>query len=157
EADGDVLTKDIAVELLEGQLVIGPAGTKLPYRKSFPLETANQGVLLRVRLFEGAVPIGEVEVRDLPRELPVGTAVQVEVEFECSWTIRARASVPAAGARAVGTAEITIPQVVLPLWDQLWERYEQICAGWEDKRAVANPVDLMRRGPELDALLTEIE
>jgi molecular chaperone DnaK (HSP70) len=157
EADGDVLTKDISVELLRGQDVIGPAGTKLPYRKSFPLETANQGVLLRVRLFEGAVPIGEVEVRDLPRDLPIGSAVQVEVEFQCNWTIRARASVPAAGPHAVGTAEITIPQVVLPSWDQLRERYEQVCAGWEDKRAVANPVDLMRLGPDLDALLTEIE
>jgi actin-like ATPase involved in cell morphogenesis len=157
EADGDVLTKDIAVELVDGQLVIGPAGTKLPYRKAFPLETANQGVLLRVRLIEGSVPIGKVEVRDLPRELPVGTAVQVEAEFQRNWTIRARASVPAAGPHAVGIAEIDIPQIVLPSWDQLRERYEEVRAGWEDKRMVANPVDLMRLGPGLDALLTEIE
>lgn len=157
EADADVLTKDIAVELPDGPFVIGPAGTKLPYRTTFSLETANQGVLLRVRLFEGPLPIGEVEVRELPRELPVGTRVVVEVELQRNGTIQARASVPAAGPHAVGTADITISRVVLPSWDQLRKQYEEVSAGWQNKRLVANPVDLMRFGPELDALLTEIE
>ncbi|NUR00946.1 MAG: Hsp70 family protein [Streptomyces sp.] len=153
--EGDVLAHDFFVELEGGPHRIAQAGTKLPYHTSFPLETAGQGVMLRVRLDEGLIPIGEVAVHDLPGTLPAGTPVELELEFRPDWSIDTEVSVPAVGMR--GRALITVPREHVPSWEELRQRYLEIGSGWQERRAVARPEDAMRIGPQLDAILRECE
>ncbi len=155
--EGDVLAHDIAVELATGYHMVAQAGQKLPYRTQVRLETATTGDLLRIRLLEGPTPIGGVEVRDLPNDLPVGSEVQVDLEFQRGWTIRAEARVPAAGPGAVGVTVIEIPQIELPSWDDLRRSYQAARLSWEEKRPIASPADLMRIGPLVESLLQEVE
>jgi len=156
-AEGDVLAHDIAVELATGYHMVAQAGQKLPYRTQVWLETATTGDLLRIRLLEGPTPIGGVEVRDLPNDLPIGSEVQVDLEFQRGWTIRAEARVPAAGPDAIGMTVIEIPQIELPSWDGLRRDYQAVCLSWQEKRPVASPADLIRIGPQVDSLLQEVE
>jgi actin-like ATPase involved in cell morphogenesis len=153
--EGDVLAHDFFVELEGGPHRIAQAGTKLPYHAGFPLETAGQGVVLRIRLHEGLIPIGEVEIHDLPGTLPAGTPVELELEFRPDWSIDAEARIPAVGMR--GRALISVPREHVPSWEELRQRYLEIRSGWQERRAVARPEDAMRVGPQLDALLRECE
>lgn len=151
--EGDVLAHDFFVELEGGPHRIAQAGTKLPYHTSFLLETAGQGVVLRVRLDEGLIPIGEVEIHDLPGTLPAGTPVELELEFRPDWSIDAEVRIPAVGLQ--GRALISVPREHVPSWEELRQRYVEISSGWQERRAVARPEDTMRVGPPLDALLRE--
>ncbi|PSK98493.1 Hsp70 protein [Murinocardiopsis flavida] len=152
---GDVLAHDFAVELVDGLHTVVRAGTMLPYRTEFRLETATKGAALAVRLFEGLVPVGEVAVTGLSSELPVGSAVDVTLEFELGWTIRAEARVPRYDAR--GEAVILIPQRRVSSWDELRDKTRDLKSGWEERRRAAPPADVMRVGPDLDRQLTEID
>ncbi|MBC9727906.1 Hsp70 family protein [Streptomyces sp. TRM68367] len=151
--EGDVLAHDFFVELEGGPHRIAQAGTKLPYHTGFLLETAGQGVMLRVRLDEGLIPIGQVEIRDLPSTLPAGTPVELELEFRPDWSIDAQVRIPAVGMQ--GRALISVPREHVPSWEELRQRYLEIRSGWQERRAVARPEDAMRIGPQLDALLRE--
>ncbi|KOG17090.1 Hsp70 family protein [Streptomyces viridochromogenes] len=151
--EGDVLAHDFFVELESGPYRIAQAGTKLPYHTSFLLETAGQGVVLRVRLDEGLIPIGEVEIHDLPSTLQAGTTVELELEFRPDWSIDAEVRLPAVGMQ--GRALISVPREHVPSWEELRRRYLEVRSGWQDRRAVARPEDAMRIGPQLDALLRE--
>lgn len=153
--EGDVLAHDFFVELEEGPHRIAQAGTKLPYHTSFLLETASRGVKLRVRLDEGLIPIGQVEVDDLPGTLPAGTPVEVELEFRPDWSVVAEARIPAVGME--GRAVISVPREHVPSWEELRQQYQDVQSGWHERRAVARPEDAMRTGPRLDALLRECE
>lgn len=153
--EGDVLAHDFFVELEGGPHRIAQAGTRLPYHTGFPLETAGQGVVLRVRLHEGLIPIGQVEIHDLPGTLPAGTPVELELEFRPDWSIDAEVRVPAVGMQ--GRALISVPREHVPSWEELRQRYADIGSGWQERRAVARPEDAMRIGPQLDAVLRECE
>ena len=151
--EGDVLAHDFFVELEGGPHPIAGAGTRLPHRTSFPMETAGRGAVLRVRLYEGLIPIGEVEIQDLPSTLPVGTPVELELEFRPDWSIDAEVRVSAVGMR--GRALISVPREHVPSWEELGQRYLEIRSGWQERRAVARPEDAMKIGPQLDAVLRE--
>ncbi|MFI6980070.1 Hsp70 family protein [Embleya sp. NPDC050154] len=154
DATGDVLAHDFSVELVDGLHVVVRAGTMVPYRTDFRLETASQGSSLRVGLVEGLVPIGEVSIRDLPTDVSVGSTVEVTLEFEAGWTIRAEARLPQVGAE--GSAVIDIPRREIPGWPELAERHRQVLTGWAEKRDAIPPADAIRVGPALDRLLAEI-
>ncbi|WP_326799486.1 Hsp70 family protein [Streptomyces sp. NBC_01808] len=151
--EGDVLAHDFFVELAEGPYRIAEAGTKLPHHTDFLLETAGQGVLLRVRLHEGLIPIGQVDVDGLPSTLPAGTPLELELEFRPDWSIEAEVRIPSVGAQ--GRAVISVPREHVPSWDELQQQYLEVRSGWQERRAVARPEDAMRYGPRLDALLQE--
>ncbi|WUH99950.1 Hsp70 family protein [Spirillospora sp. NBC_00431] len=152
--EGDVLSHYFYVELATGLHEVAPPGRKLPYRNHFRLETAGPGVLLAVRLVEGHIPIGAVEIHDLPADLPVGTPIDVDLHFRPDWTIAAEVGLPTVGRE--GRAVIEVPPVPVPSWDELLRLYDEIRAGWQERRQVARPEDLMRVGPQLDALLGDI-
>ncbi|WP_406286424.1 Hsp70 family protein [Embleya sp. NBC_00896] len=154
DATGDVLAHDFSIELVDGLHVVVRAGTMVPYRTDFRLETASYGSSLRVGLVEGLVPIGEVSIRDLPADVPVGSTVEVTLEFEAGWTIRAEARLPRVGAE--GSAVIDIPRREIPGWPELTERHRQVQNGWAEKRDAIPPADAIRLGPTLDRLLAEI-
>ncbi len=152
---GDVLAHDFSIELVDGLHTVVRVGTMLPYRTEFRLETATKGAALAVRLFEGLVPIGEVTVSGLPDDLPVGSSVDVTLEFELGWTIRAEARVPRFDAH--GEAVILIPQRRVSSWAELRDKARDLRSGWEERRYVAPPADVMRVGPELDRQLAEVD
>ncbi|WP_322768494.1 Hsp70 family protein [Frankia sp. Cr1] len=151
---GDVLAHDFALQLKSGLRRVVFAGTKLPYRTAFQLETASQGTILEVRLFEGRVPIGKVEVGGLPAALPVGTPVEVTLEFQVGWTIRAEAAIPSIGTSA--SALLNIPPREVPDWQDLRFGYEEARTSWAERRDVMPRAKATRIGPEIDTLLFEI-
>ena len=151
--EGDVLAHDFSVELESGPHRIAQAGTRLPYHTTFLLETAGQGEVLRVRLDEGLIPVGQVEVADLPGTLPTGTPIEVELEFRPDWSIEAEVRIPSAGLS--GRAVISVPREHVPSWEELHQQYQEVDSGWQERRAVARPDDAMRIGPQLDALLVD--
>ncbi|RII15937.1 Chaperone protein DnaK [Streptomyces sp. YIM 130001] len=127
---GDVLAHDFSVELAEGLHRIVDSGVRLPHRTGFRLQTATQGSYLSIRLYEGLMHIGSVEIADVPRSLPVGTDVEVSVTFEAGWTIEAEVAIPAIGAAA--TAVIDIPLRRIPAWDDLRRAHRDAKQAWAE-------------------------
>jgi hypothetical protein len=117
------------------------------------VETVTQKGRLTVNLYEGHDFAGEVRVDELPRDLPIGSGVQVDLVFNDDWSIDAEARVPAADA--VGAATIEIHGTDVPGWSELRRLHQELLAGWQEKQAVADPRDLLRAGPQIDALLGE--
>ncbi|WP_158574006.1 Hsp70 family protein [Streptomyces triticagri] len=168
---GDVLAHDFSVELADGLHRIVASGVRLPHRTGFRLQTATQGSYLSIRLYEGLMHIGSVEIADVPRSLPVGTDVEVSVTFEAGWTIEAAVAIPAIGAAA--TAVIDIPLRRIPAWDALRSAHRDAKQAWAElhdapapdaghledpgsgRRSADGVTTLNRLLGETDALLTE--
>ncbi|WP_054566799.1 Hsp70 family protein [Frankia sp. R43] len=151
---GDVLAHDFSIQLSGGLHPVALSGATLPYRASLRLETASQGTALRVQLFEGRVPIGEILVDDLPAKLPVGTPVEVILEFQAGWTIRAEASVPSVQSRVA--ALIDIPRREVPDWSRLRMDFEDVRTRWNSTRSELAQADANRAGTEIDDLLYDV-
>jgi actin-like ATPase involved in cell morphogenesis len=153
--EGDVLAHYFYVDLATGLYEVAAAGRKLPYQTNFRLQTAGPGVFIRVPLIEGHIPIGEVEILGLPASLPVGTLVEVDLNFRTDWTIEAQLDVPSADR--AGHAVITVPSIEVPAWEELLRLYDEVLATWQERKSVALPEDLVRFGPQLARLLEDID
>jgi actin-like ATPase involved in cell morphogenesis len=152
---GDVLAHDFLVPLRTGLRLVVSAGTKLPHQAKLLLKTAGHGTALRVTLVEGKVPIGDVTIPDVPADLPIGSDVIAELEFELGWTIHARATIPSIGASA--TAVIDIPVREVPEWPELRRRHAEVSVAWIEKRNAISPTEALRIGPAIDDLIGEVE
>lgn len=136
--EGDILAHDFLVAVRGGRHRIATAGTKLPHRATtVNLETATQRGEVSIEFYEENREIGKVVVPDLPLELPLGSAVLVDVEFHKGWTVSATARVPAAGSGAVQRAEIHLPKMEVPSWSDLDKRRHQLAAELEQARSTA--------------------
>ena len=91
---GCVVTKTISVRTLDGPQVLFPENTMLPSFASLDLVTADQGGIINLPLLEGDHEVQLLTIRDIPRDLPVGTNVRVEVSIQADYHIRAWATVP---------------------------------------------------------------
>jgi len=91
---GSVVTKAIAVRTLDGPQVLFAENTVLPHFASLNLFTADQGGTINLPLLEGEHELQLLTIRDIPRDLPIGTEVRVEVSIQADYHIRAQASVP---------------------------------------------------------------
>jgi len=91
---GSVVTKGIAVRTLDGPQVLFPENTMLPNYATLSLATADQGGVIRLPIIEGEQEVQRLTIQDIPRDLPVGTEVRVEVSIEADYHIKAQASVP---------------------------------------------------------------
>ncbi|MFA1549747.1 Hsp70 family protein [Actinomadura chokoriensis] len=153
---GDVLSHDFFIELINGPHRVVPSETRVPYRTGgVTFETARRGTFLSVRIIEDLLPIGDVMVTDLPPDLPEGTPVEITLEFQPDWTIRAEARIPSVNAHA--TAVIELPRRKTPAWSDLERRIQELRRSWDEKRGTAVPADAVRLGPMLDRHLDEIE
>ena len=150
---GAILPHDVSLAVVGGYFVVAPAGTKLPSRRTVTVETATQKGWLTVDLYEGHDFAGQVRVDDLPGDLPIGSGVQVDLVFNDDWSIDAEARV--AAADALGTATIEIHGTDVPDWSELRRLHQELLAGWQEKQMVADPRDLLRAGPQIDALFAE--
>lgn len=150
--EGDILSKDFSVAVRNGQRQIASAGTTLPYRAApLRLETATQRGEVLIEFYEENRPVANVPVPDLPPDLPIGSKVDVTLEFKKGWTITGSAAVPA--AKKTVYFDFPLPKMAVPSWSELHQRYRQIVASWQEMRDIAPPAELLRVGPKIDDLL----
>lgn len=91
---GSVVTKAISVRTLGEPEILFSENTMLPHFASLDLVTADQGGKIKLPLLEGDHEVHTLSILDIPRDLPVGTAVRIEVSIEADYHIKAQASVP---------------------------------------------------------------
>ncbi|MGH3828980.1 MAG: Hsp70 family protein [Pseudonocardiaceae bacterium] len=154
ETHAAILTKDFFLSLKEGPLKVAEAGTKVPHNGRFSLYTATQGDLLVITVVEGRTPIGEVTIADLPRDLEVGTPVEVQLHFTDGWEIEAEARVPSVHRSA--SAVMRIREAELDSWEELQRRLQVIDAVWQDKKTLLAPATRIEYGPRFTTLRQEV-
>ncbi|MCA2206915.1 Hsp70 family protein [Nocardia rosealba] len=153
---GDVLAHDFSVELVDGRLArIVKAGTKIPHRVSQHLETARAGTALRVRLYEGRIPIGSVQIHDLPEDVAPGTAVELSLEFAVGWTIHASVRLPQLDRAATAVIDIPVRQVAS--WTEIRSRTARAHAAWRQVRPEVHQAESAKAGPDLEQRLVAVE
>jgi hypothetical protein len=91
---GAVVTKAIGIWTLDGAKDLFPENTPLPHFASCTFETADQTGQIVMPIMEGNHEIERLTIRDIPKDLAVGTAVLVEVSVQADYSITAKASVP---------------------------------------------------------------
>lgn len=137
--EGDILAHDFLVAVRGGRHRIATAGTRLPHRATtVNLETATQRGEVSIEFYEENRAIGKVNVPDLPKNLPVGSAVLVDLEFHKGWTVSASARIPAAGSGAVQHAELVLPKMTVSSWSELDQRRRRVAADLESTRNSAS-------------------
>jgi len=155
QPDGDVLAHDFAVPLVDGQLrTVAKAGTKLPHLARHRFETASAGSTLTVNLYEGRIRIGTVTIPDLPANIPPGTTVELTLEFDVGWTIRAAVRLPHLDLAASAVIDIPIRQV--PPWPEIQEAAARVRSRWSAVADRVHPVD-GRNGPALTRRLDDLD
>ncbi|WP_232667084.1 Hsp70 family protein [Pseudonocardia sp. TRM90224] len=153
---GDILAHDFSVELLDRQLcLVAKAGTRIPHRVRQRLETATRGTTLAVRVYEGWIPIGTVRIRDLPEELDPGAAVELTIEFEVGWTLRAGVRIPQLDRSATAVIELPVREVAP--WEQIRARATAARADWAQIRRDVHPAESAAAAPEVERRLTVLD
>ncbi|MGH3717776.1 MAG: Hsp70 family protein [Pseudonocardiaceae bacterium] len=155
DPNSHVLAHNFYVNLKSGLEQIAALGTKVPHEVRVPLRTVNQGSTLAVPVFEGRTPIGEARIEDLPRDLPVGSTVDLALTFTTNWMIEAEVRVPSVSKVATVTMRMSVPLVAS--WDDLRKRYHEVLTGWQERRTLASPQTRIEHGPVIDALLGEVD
>jgi molecular chaperone DnaK len=91
-----VVAKDLSVEVVRAgrrdRRVLLPRGTGLPMKVSQAFFTGDQSGAVVLRLLQGRMPIKTL-VLSVPRELPVGTAVELDIRCDEAMRLEARANV----------------------------------------------------------------
>lgn len=153
---GDILAHDFSVELLDRQLCrVAKAGTRIPHRVHQRLETATRGTTLAVRLYEGWIPIGTVRIRDLPEDMDPGATVELSLDFEAGWTIRAAVRIPYLDRSATAVIEIPVREVAP--WEQLRARTTAARADWAQLRRDAHPAEIAKVASDVEHRLTVLD
>jgi molecular chaperone DnaK len=91
-----VVAKDLSVEVVRAgrrdRRVLLPRGTGLPMKVSQTFFTADQSGAVVLRLLQGRMPIKTL-VLAVPGEIPVGTAVELDIRCDEAMRLEARANV----------------------------------------------------------------
>lgn len=91
----NVISRDISVQFVDGLTTMVTAGTKLPYRIMKPRQTTDQAGKIMIPVFEEVTEIGCLEITNLPTDLPIGTNVDVSLEFKPDFTVDVNAKIAA--------------------------------------------------------------
>ena len=159
------ITKPFYVETVHGLELIAEEGTALPYafRKTF--HTAGEGWELHVPIWEEDREIGRIKVPGL-EGLPVGSPVEVRVDFGADFRVYGEAYVPPPFDRK-GAIDIELPPVEVPPLEDLRREFRvlkdrfdealQQCPdpnvrlkhGTEGKRTIASLAEMLDQpGPD---------
>jgi len=87
QAPDALIAKPIAIRTISGLEVMIEAGVRLPTKVSRVFVTEDQSGSIRVPIYEGSVPIAEVQLTDVPKNLSVGSEVAVELTFIVIYSI----------------------------------------------------------------------
>jgi actin-like ATPase involved in cell morphogenesis len=124
-----LVAKPISVRTVSGLEIVLNAGVRLPTKVNQIFVTEDQSGNIRVPIYEGSVPIAEAELSDVPRSLPIGSEVEVELTFNQDYSVRAHARVRDTGQET--HAEFEIPHVRVQTKEQVKSRLGKIAADWK--------------------------
>lgn len=134
-----LVAKPIKVRTVHGLESMLEAGTRLPTRVSRAFETQDQSGYIRIPIYEGSIPIAEVRLSDVPRDLPVGSEVVVDLTFNKDYTVHACAWVRNGVQEA--RAQFEIPPIRVLSAAQVQTRLKDIAGRWARATAIIGPTD----------------
>lgn len=115
-----LIAKPLAVRTVAGLEVVIPEGTKLPISTRRSLRTDDQSGTIQVPVYEGKSWAGEVVLSDVPKSLPIGSDVEVELVFDQDYSVHASARIVATGQQA--KARFNLPRVAAASAVQIRQR-----------------------------------
>lgn len=124
-----LIAKPINVRTVSGLQQVIAAGVRLPTKVQQTFVTQDQSGAIRVPIYEDRVPIAEVHLSDVPKTLPVGSEVEVELIFNQDYSVHAHARVRATEHEA--QAKFEIPPVRVQTKAKVQARLSEIAAHWE--------------------------
>ena len=119
-----LIAKPIAVRTVSGLEVVIDAGARLPTRVNRIFHTEDQSGEIVVPIYEGSVPIAEVKLTDVPKNLTTGSEVEVDLIFNKDYSVNARARVLSTGHEA--HAQFEIPLITVLTADQVKTKLKAI-------------------------------
>jgi len=124
-----LVAKPISVRVVGGLEKQIESGARLPIKVKATFVTQDQSGSIRVPIYEGGIQIGEISLPDVPKTLPVGSEVDVEIEFKSDYRVAAVAHVRDTGQQV--TADFNIPPVeVLPA-AEVMARLQKLRSRWD--------------------------
>jgi actin-like ATPase involved in cell morphogenesis len=91
---GSVVTKAISIGTVDGTHVLFAENTALPHKVWHAFETADQSGKIVAPIYESDREVERLEIHDIPRQLPIGTRVIIDIAILANYHIEAAASVP---------------------------------------------------------------
>jgi molecular chaperone DnaK (HSP70) len=153
-APDPVLAKPMKIQCREGFRTIAPAGVRLPSEWTVDQATTDTSGVIRVPLWEQEHLLGEIVLKDIDSNLPVGSTVQVSLTIDANFQIRGRAHVPQLGREA--TLVVVIPPPCIKAFEDLRKRYEMLSAlGDETVRSL--PPGVVFGNSDVDMLQTQLK
>ncbi len=109
-----LITKPLQIEVLNRarqrvRQVIAPVGATLPGSFRCTCRTVDQAGRIVVPVYEENRVIKQLVIDNLDRELPVDTAVEIELEIDVKHTLRVKVAVPLAGRAETISIEAAPP------------------------------------------------
>lgn len=132
----DVLPKSISVMWASGPEVIVPAKTPLPFKTVIPAKTMGTSGQIHVPILEENSTLGVIKITGIPKDLPVGSEVEVTLNVAKDLKLHARAHVKALARDK--QVDIDIPMPPVKSKDELENEYEELVEKAENALAAAN-------------------
>lgn len=145
----------IAVLFVEGLHVVAEKLTLLPHEKIIEGRTADNSGEIRLSIYQAYIQIGELRMTDVPRDLAVGTPIEITINIGADFQIRAKARIPSIDREVATTIQIATPALLDR--EDLKRRLHKLKAEADDARRAADPDDLLRFVTQLNDLLTEAD
>lgn len=133
----NVLSKPILLGVVDGMYPVAPALTPLPYNKLLNALTTDTSGSIRLPIFEENNPLGEIQMTDIPKTLPVGSTVEIEITIQNNYQIVGRAQVKSLGKETSLVIDIPIPPK--KSLQELRSEYLELQARAEEAIAAAPP------------------
>jgi molecular chaperone DnaK (HSP70) len=129
----NVLAKPISIQLVSGLHVVAPERTPLPHTAALiQARTTDSSGKISVPILEDNAPLGEVLLENIPKDLPVGSTVQIALSIDANWDITGEARVPALNRKH--PILIHLPKRRTPSRKELGERYDKLSIRARDAR-----------------------
>ena len=133
----DVLAKSIGVMMIDGPVEVILARTPLPCSAEIRAEKSKATEEIRIPILEEDGEIGEIRMRNIPPELPVGSEVLITLTVQKNYQIRAQAYVTALAREEEALIQIIVPQQ--RTCEALRREYEILSEQAQEALAAAGP------------------
>src|SRR5262249_6362965 len=125
EAATNLLSKPIYLQTADGLETIAAERTPLPYNTVLKARTTDASGEIRAPFLEENNPLGEVVMGNVPRDLAVGSAVEVTVTIHPNYSLSASTMVPALNNRRQ-EIQIQLPDRKVMTADELERRHADL-------------------------------
>jgi molecular chaperone DnaK (HSP70) len=130
-------------------------GTGLPHVVRTTRQIATPPFDFEVEIYEEDRHIGSIVVENLPPDLPIGSDVEITLDFAPDFTIRGQAYVPAVGKE--GTVEIKIEPMRVAEMEELKEQFWELREKHQEALEAAEPATRLTLGRRADRLIADIQ